>query len=152
MKISMKRLGWIALAILGCKMAVHAQEPKIITNAYKNTIIGIIQEPIQDGCVLSFALEKNPVICNQIFDSYQDSIDLQTYTYFMPLTHVKTSYLKEHLLKLADNFAGEGFVMKISFEKFPISGILVAVTLDSGYTIEKNINQNVRKISFIIRK
>lgn len=152
MKISMKRLGWIALAIVGCKVAVHAQDPKMVTKAYQNNIIGIVQEPIQDGFIVSFALEKTPVICNQIFDSYEDSISLQSFTYFLPLTEPKTAYIKEHLLKLADNFADEGFSMKISFEQFPIKGILVAVTLDSGYTIEKIINQNVKKISFVIAK
>ena len=42
--------------------------------------------------------------------------------------------------------------MKISFEQFPIKGILVAVTLDSGYTIEKVIHSNARQVSFIIKK
>ena len=152
MKISMKRLGWITLAILGCKVAVHAQDPKTVTKAYQNTIIGIIQEPISNGFIVSFVCEKSPVICNQIFDSYEDSINLHKSSYFMPLTQAKTAYLKEHLMKMADVFEDEGFSIKISFQKFPIEGILVAVTADSGYTIEKNINQNARKISFIIRK
>ena len=90
MKISMKRLGWIAIAILGCKVAVNAQNPKMVTKPYKNMIIGIVQEQIQDGYILSLALDKKPVICNQIFNSYQDSLGLHSFTYFLPLTSVKT--------------------------------------------------------------
>ena len=152
MKISMKRLGWIAIAILGCKVAVNAQNPKMVTKPYKNMIIGIVQEQIQDGYILSLALDKKPVICNQIFNSYQDSLGLHSFTYFLPLTSVKTEYLKNKLLHLSDNFDNENFSMKISFEQFPIKGILVAVTLDSGYTIEKIINSSVRQISLIIKK
>lgn len=152
MKISMKRLGWIAVAILGCKAAVNAQDPKMVTKPYKNTIIGIVQEYIQDGYILSLALDKMPVICNQIFNSYEDSLNMQASTYFIPLTGVKTQYLKDKLLNFADSFAGEGFAIKISFEQFPIKGILVAVTADSEYTIQKYINSNARQISFIIKK
>ena len=152
MKISMKRLGWIAVAILGCKAAVNAQEPKMVTKPYKNTIIGIVQEYIQDGYILSLALNQMPVICNQIFDSYEDSLNMHTSTYFIPLTQPKTQYLKDKLLGLSDSFEEKGFAIKISFEQFPIKGILVAVTADSEYTIQKYINSNARQISFIIKK
>ena len=152
MKISMKRLGWVAVAILGCKMAVNAQEPKMVTKPYNNTIIGIVQEYIQDGYILTFALDKTPVICNQIFNSYEDSLNMHTSTYFMPLTLPKTQFLKDKLLKMSDGFQGKDFAIKISFEQYPIKGILVAVTTDSEYTIQKYINSNARQISFIIKK
>lgn len=152
MKISMKRLGWITIAILGCKFVVNAQNPKLVTMPYKNTIIGIVEEYIQDGYILSLALEKTPVICNQIFNSYEDSLDSRVCTYFLPLTDCKTQFLKNQLIKLSDNFYNTGFTIQVSFEQNPIKGILVAVTVDSGYTIEKIINSSTRQISFIIKK
>ena len=152
MKISMKRLGWIGLAILGCKVAVNAHEPKSVIKPYKNTIVGIIQEPVLDGYIISFAFEKKPVICNQLLNSYEESLDLQSATYFLPLTHCKSSYLKDKLMHISDTLEHEGFCMRIRFEQKPIEGILVAVTLDSGYTIEKVIHSNARQVSFIIKK
>lgn len=152
MKINMKRLGWAALAILGCKIAVNAQEPKMVTKPYKNTIVGIVEEYVNGGYILSLSLDTSPAICNQIFDSYEDSINLHTITYFLPLTEPKTQFLKNQLIKLASSFKNEKFAIKVSFEQFPIKGILVALTVDSEYTIQKYIDSNARKISFIIKK
>jgi|GEM_PF-5653019 len=152
MKPILKKIGWIVAVVLGCKAGVHAQEPKMVTKPYKNTIVGIIEEKVEEGYIFSLALDHTPIICNEISNTYEESIDPYAHRYFIPLTSTSTQYLHDKLEFLHKNFNSSAYSIKVSFTQFPLPGILVVITCNSEYTIQKNINNSTRQISFIIKK